>query len=245
MTTVTKFEMDEKLSKMNNLIMSFMDCTNNKIKLMEEEIKQNKNKINILEKELNDTKTNNQEYKHKINILENELNDSKTNNQEYKHKINILENELNDTKTNNQEYKHKINIHENDLILTPKQPTIYITEDKLMMTSVSYSTILKCNIKDVEGNIISNGETKYHHILLDIFKKMDRSTIANYSSFNVKPTDEKGVHGYYWVDDLELSIQHRCANATLKEIIRMIKYKKYTIKISIQLKADEIIHFKN
>ena len=199
MTTVTKFEMDEKLSKMNNLIMSFMDCTNNKIKLMEEEIKQNKNKINILEKELNDTKTN----------------------------------------------KNKINILENDLILTPKQPTIYITEDKLMMTSVAYSTILKCNIKDVEGNIISNGETKYHHILLDIFKKMDRSTIANYSSFNVKPTDEKSVHGYYWVDDLELSIQHRCANATLKEIIHMVKYKKYTIKISIQLKADEIIHFKN
>jgi len=71
MSTATKFEMDEKLS-MNTLIMSFMDYTNNRIKLMEEEIKQNKNKINILEKELNDTKTNNQEYKHKIHVSEND-----------------------------------------------------------------------------------------------------------------------------------------------------------------------------
>jgi len=72
MTRATKFEMDEKLNKMKNLIMSFMDCTNNKIKLMEEEIKQNKNKINILENELNETKTNNQEYKHKIHVSEND-----------------------------------------------------------------------------------------------------------------------------------------------------------------------------
>ena len=60
-----------------------MDYTNIRIKLMEEEIKQNKNKINILEKELNDTKTN----KNKINILKKELNDTKSNNQKYKHTI--------------------------------------------------------------------------------------------------------------------------------------------------------------
>jgi hypothetical protein len=73
MSTVTKFEMDEKLSKMNNLMMSFMDYTNDKMKRMEEEIKQNKNKIASLEKELNETKNTNQEYKHKIYILENDL----------------------------------------------------------------------------------------------------------------------------------------------------------------------------
>lgn len=73
MSTVTKFEMDEKLSKMNNLMMSFMDYTNNKMKLMEEEIKQHKDKITSLENELNETKNTNQEYKHKIYILENSI----------------------------------------------------------------------------------------------------------------------------------------------------------------------------
>jgi predicted nucleic acid-binding Zn-ribbon protein len=54
MSTVTKSEMDEKLSNVINFVMSFMDDTNNKIKLMEEEIKQHKDKITSLEKELNE-----------------------------------------------------------------------------------------------------------------------------------------------------------------------------------------------
>ena len=43
---------------------------------------------------------------------------------------------------------------------------------------------------------------------------------------------------------LKVSIQSKCANDTLMEIIRMVKFNKYTIQISIKLKTDKIIHFK-
>jgi len=138
-----------------------------------------------------------------------------------------------------------------DLILTPKQQPIYITDDELKKMVVTWSTILECNINNVEGVSISSGKTKYHPILLDIIKtfKQERKIMIEMIKkikFNFKPTNEHGVNGYYWDDDLKLSIQHKCANATFKGIIRMVKIKKYTIKISIKLKTnDKIIHFKN
>ena len=131
-----------------------------------------------------------------------------------------------------------------DLILTPKQQHKYITEDELMMTRVTGSTILECNIKDVEGVSISSGKTKYKQILVDIFKTMEPTTIINNSTFNFKLTNEHGLNGYHWDPCLKLSIQSKCANDTLIEIIRMVKFNKYTIQISIKLETDEIIHFK-
>ena len=132
-----------------------------------------------------------------------------------------------------------------DLILTPKQQQpIYITEDELMLTSVSGSSILECNIKNVECFPISSKRNKYAPILIDIFEMMDPITIIKESTFNFKLTDEDGLHGYHWYPCLKLSIQSKCANDTLKEIIRMVKFNKYTIQISIKLETDEIIHFK-
>jgi hypothetical protein len=131
-----------------------------------------------------------------------------------------------------------------DLILTPKQQDKYITEDELMMTSVSGSTILECNIKGVDGLPISSEKHKYTPILVDIFKTMKAITIIRESpTFNFKLTND-GLNGYQWVSCLNMSFQGKCANDTLKEIIRMVKFNKYTIKISIKLEAGEIIHFK-
>jgi len=133
-----------------------------------------------------------------------------------------------------------------DLILTPKQQQpIYITEDELMLTSVSGSSILECNIKNVECFPISSGRNKYAPILIDIFEMMDPITIIKESTFNFKLTDEDGLHGYHWYPCLKLSIQSKCANDTLKEIIRMVKFNNCSIKLCIKLKTAEIIHFKN
>jgi len=131
-----------------------------------------------------------------------------------------------------------------DLILTPKQQPIYITGVKLMMTPVTGSTVLECNINNVDGLSISSGKTKYKQILVDIFKTMEPTTIIKNSTFNFKLTNEHGLNGYHWDPCLKLSIQSKCANNTLMEIIRMVKFNKYTIKISIKLETDEIIHFK-
>ena len=114
-----------------------------------------------------------------------------------------------------------------------------------MLTSVKGSTILECNINDVEGVPISIGNTKYKNILVDIFKMMEPITIIKNSTFNFKLTNEYGICGYCWDPCLKLSIQNKCANDTFMEILRMVKFNKYTIKISIKLETDEIIHFKN
>ena len=131
-----------------------------------------------------------------------------------------------------------------DLILTLKQQPIYITGVKLMMTPVIGSTVLECNINNVDGLSISSGKTKYKQILVDIFKTMEPTTIIKNSTFNFKLTNEHGLNGYHWDPCLKLSIQSKCANNTLMEIIRMVKFNKYTIQISIKLETDEIIHFK-
>ena len=131
-----------------------------------------------------------------------------------------------------------------DLILTPKQQPIYITEDEVMLIPVTGSTILKYNIHNVDGLPISSGKTKYKKILVDIFKMMEPTTIIRNSTFNFKLTNEHSLNGYHWDPCLKLSIQNKCANETFKEIIRMVKFNKYTIQISIKLETDEIIHFK-
>ena len=131
-----------------------------------------------------------------------------------------------------------------DLILTPKQQPIYITGVKLMMTPVTGSTVLECNIKNVECFPISSERNKYAPILIDIFEMMEPTTIIKNSTFNFKLTNEHGLNGYHWDPCLKLSIQSKCANNTLMEIIRMVKFNKYTIQISIKLETDEIIHFK-
>jgi hypothetical protein len=132
-----------------------------------------------------------------------------------------------------------------DLILTPKQQPVYITEDEVILTPVTGSTVLECNIKDVEGLSISSGKTKYKQILVDIFKTMEPTTIIKNSTFNFKLTNEHGLNGYHWDPCLKLSIQSKCANDTLKEIIRMVKFNNCSIKLCIKLKTAEIIHFKN
>jgi len=100
------------------------------------------------------------------------------------------------------------------------------------------------NINNVDGLSISSGKTKYKQILVDIFKTMGPTTIIKNSTFNFKLTNEHGLNGYHWDPCLKLLIQSKCANDTLMEIIRMVKFNKYTIKISIKLETDEIIHFK-
>jgi len=60
-----------------------------------------------------------------------------------------------------------------------------------------------------------------------------------------KLTNELGINGSHKDPCLNLSIQNKCVNDTIKEIIRMVKFNKYTIKISIKLETGEIIHFKN
>lgn len=126
------------------------------------------------------------------------------------------------------------------LILTPKQN--YITEDELSRTLLTKSTITDCIVRN--GEEIISEKRKYRSVLDDIWKSMPTQKILQTTTFNMKLTDEKGVHGYNWCPTLHMSIQGKDSNNSMKEIIHMIKVNKYSMKISIQLETGKIVLFK-
>ena len=136
--------------------------------------------------------------------------------------------------------KYTQEIINGELILTPKKQ--YITENELNMTVIKKSSIEECLIK-IEDETIST-KNKYQSVLVDIWKSMPTQKILQTTTFNFKLTNENGEHGYNWNDSIRMSFQSKDSMGTLKEIINMVKVNKFTIKLSIKLETDRIIHFK-
>jgi hypothetical protein len=129
-----------------------------------------------------------------------------------------------------------------DLILTPKPK--YITEDEFMKLNLTLSKIISCDIR--EGNNIISDKIKYNTILTDILNYInDVREIYKITKINIKPGNENRVNGFIWNSKLNLSIQQKDANGTMKEIFNIIQIKKYLIDITIQLESNHIIKFKN
>ena len=127
-----------------------------------------------------------------------------------------------------------------DLILTPKKQ--YLTENELNMTQITHSSIVECLIQKEEEKIST--EKSYRGALIDIWKSMPTQKILQTTSFNFKLTNENGKKGYYWCDEIKMSFQNKDAEQTLKEIIRMVKENKLTIKLIIKLETGRMVHFK-
>lgn len=127
-----------------------------------------------------------------------------------------------------------------ELILTPKKQ--YMTENELNMTNITNSTIKECIIKN-EEEIISINKS-YRSVLVDIWKSMPTQKILQTTTFNFKLTNENGVKGYKWCDEIHMSFQNKDARGTLKEIINMVTVNKLTIELSIKLETDRIVNFK-
>ena len=137
--------------------------------------------------------------------------------------------------------KYTQEIINGELILTPKKQ--YITENELNMIQITHSKIEECVIKKKE-EIISTSK-KYATVLVDIWKSMPTQKILQTTTFNFKLTNENYEKGYKWDDDINMSYQSKDATGTLKEILNMIKVNKLTIKLSIKLETDRIVHFKS
>ena len=87
-------------------------------------------------------------------------------------------------------------------------------------------------------------KTLFQINLNDIWISMPAQKILQTTTFNMKLTNENGLNGYKWCPKLNLSIQNKDANYTIKEILNMIKVNNYSIKITIQLETNTIIKFK-
>ena len=63
---------------------------------------------------------------------------------------------------------------------------------------------------------------------------MPTQKILQTTTYNFKLTDENGVKGYKWCDDIKMSFQGKDSNGTVKEIINMIKVNDFQIELSIK-----------
>lgn len=136
--------------------------------------------------------------------------------------------------------KYTQEIINDELILTIRK--IYIEEEDFNKLCLKSSKINECNIKN-NNNIISI-QKKYRSILNDIWKTIPTQKILQNTTFNCKLSDEKGLNGYNWNKDLNMSIQSKNANSTMIEIIKMVKLNKYSLDMCIELKDSKEIYFK-
>jgi hypothetical protein len=127
-----------------------------------------------------------------------------------------------------------------ELILTPKKQ--YLTENEVNITPITHSTIEECLIK--KGEVIISRNTSYRSVLVDIWKSMPTQKILQTTTFNFKLTNENGVKGYKWCEEILMSFQNKDASGTLKEIIHMVKVNNLTIELSIKLETGRIVYYK-
>ena len=127
-----------------------------------------------------------------------------------------------------------------ELILTPKKQ--YMTEIEFNIMQFTHSTIEECLIKQEDKHISTN--TSYRSVLVDIWKSIPTQKILQTTTFNFKLTNENGIKGYKWCEEILMSFQNKDASGTLKEIIHMVKVNNLTIELSIKLETGRIVLFK-
>ncbi len=118
----------------------------------------------------------------------------------------------------------------------------YISEEQLKDTDLTYSKIQKCEIRNGNGDLISDNTT-YIGICRDIWDSMESTEkIKKHTTFNhknlIKQKEPIG-NGFKWCKEAGLYIQDQNANKTFLEILKMVKVQSYTIEISIQLKDSD------
>ena len=78
-------------------------------------------------------------------------------------------------------------------------------------------------------------------ILIYIYKSLPHQYILQNTTFNIKLTNEYDDYVYY--PEINMSIQHKNANETIKEIINMIVMNTYSLDIRFKLETGEIVNY--
>jgi hypothetical protein len=78
--------------------------------------------------------------------------------------------------------------------------------------------------------------------LIEIYKIIPIQVVLLNSKFNFKH-ENININGYNWCEDLQVSIQGKCANDTMREILHMTKINNIQLCIHIQLNNGEIVKY--
>jgi len=123
-----------------------------------------------------------------------------------------------------------------DILLRPKMIQIN-NLDKLAQYDFCNSNIVSCKI----NNDISN-RNKYKSILNDIYKIINSGTkIIKNTTLNIK-TIEYNHRGFYYLEELGISIQGVDSNKCLYEIVNQSKKNNINLDIKIKLSDNKLIN---
>jgi hypothetical protein len=121
----------------------------------------------------------------------------------------------------------------------------YMSENDILAKNFNNLKINYCLIKNKDNDIIINNNTKMFNILIDLYRYIPASIILQNTTLNIKLTNEGGKGGYNWYSKINMSIQSKNTNDTLKEILNMVKINNFKIDIGIKLNSGEIVNYKN
>jgi hypothetical protein len=118
-----------------------------------------------------------------------------------------------------------------------------LIEDELNEDDKDYtSSIIEESIIVNRDGVIVSDNKKFRGILVDIWKTMEKQDILDNTTFKFKSGNKRGVKGYNLCEGINMSFQNRDSNATLKEILRMVKLNNLAIYLSIKLETGEIVY---
>jgi hypothetical protein len=132
-----------------------------------------------------------------------------------------------------QEYTQQI--LDGALVLTRINP--FVDEATLFRKDLRGSSIEDCKINNVIRPI-----RKYNTLLIELYSTTNVQTILQNTILNISQ-EQKNEQGFKYYSNLGLSIQGAESKRTLREIIKIVRIKNYSMELKIKLKNDEIVRF--
>ena len=123
-----------------------------------------------------------------------------------------------------------------NLLLKPIKKIIINKIDDILEYDFCNSQIISCSVNDILCD-----KNKYKPILNDIYYKINNGTkIIKNTSINIQ-TIKREDSGFYYLNQLGISVQGVDANKCLYEIINQCNKNNIKLKMHIELKNKEII----
>jgi hypothetical protein len=138
---------------------------------------------------------------------------------------------------------YTINFNNGNLIARKKNKDL---EKEFLNHDFKGSKIIKCIILDDEKEIKLD-KLKYNNIIRKLWTYIgDINKIQEITTYN-KPihNGNKEENNIQYIKELHISFQYFDVNDAVKEILHIIKQKKYTIDLEIELSDNDIIYFKS
>lgn len=121
-----------------------------------------------------------------------------------------------------------------------------VTEDELYTKPLKYSKIKSCVIKREDGTIVVNEKRGFRTVwdALCASRAGDSewpALIREHTGFNYQDGDRHGSGGWSHVPSINMSFQNKNSDASIKEIIKIIKICNYSMVITIKIKDGATI----